>query len=168
MRALIVLLLLVAAPLARAEERAGRRRPAPRLTVHLVKVDIHNVLRVIADVSRLNIVVADDVQGTVTLHLRNVPWNEVLDAVLVSRGLGMERLGTIVRVAPLKQLQEEARLRAELSRARVEAAPLVTRIIPVNYARAADLVPHVKASLSPRGTVSYDQRTNVLIVKDVP
>lgn len=166
MRALLAILLLAAAPRAWAQERTARR-PAPRLTVHLMKVDIHNVLRLIADVSRLNVVVADDVQGTVTLHLRNVPWNDVLDAVLASRGLGMERLGTIIRVAPLKTLQEEAAVRARVAESRVDAAPLVTRIIPVNYTRAADLVPHVKATLSPRGTVSYDERTNVLIVTDL-
>jgi type II secretory pathway component HofQ len=141
--------------------------PPPRLTIEVARADIHNLLRLIADVSRLNIVVGEDVRGTVSLHLRNVPWTDALDAVLASLGLGMERMGAIVRVAPLKVLQEEAKARAAVKKARQEAAPLVTRIIPVSYARAEDLLPHVKALLSPRGAATYDARTNVLIVRDV-
>jgi type IV pilus assembly protein PilQ len=96
-----------------------------------------------------------------------VPWQDALDAVLASLGLGMEQMGTIIRVAPLKALQEEAKSRAAVKAARREVAPLATRIIPVNYARAEDLLPHVKALLSPRGTATFDARTNVLIVRDV-
>jgi type IV pilus assembly protein PilQ len=141
--------------------------PEPRLTIEVARADIHNVLRLIADVSRLNIVVGEDVRGQVSLHLRGVPWQDALDAVLASLGLGMERMGTIIRVAPLKALQEEAKSRAAVKAARREVAPLATRIIPVNYARAEDLLPHVKALLSPRGTATFDARTNVLIVRDV-
>lgn len=139
----------------------------PRLTIEVAHADVHNLLRLIADVSRLNIVVGEDVQGKVSLHLRNVPWTDVLDAVLSSLSLGTERRGTIVRVAPLKVLEAEAKTRASYTRAKEEGAPLVMRIIPVNYARAEDMLPHVKAMLSPRGTATFDARTNVLIVKDV-
>jgi len=139
----------------------------PRLTIEVSRANIHNLLRLIADVSHLNIVVGEDVHGTVSLHLRNVPWTDALDAVLASLGLGTERMGTIVRVAPLKVLEEEAKTRAAVKKAREEVAPLVTRIIPVNYTRAEELLPHVKALLSPRGTATFDARTNVLIVRDV-
>jgi len=92
----------------------------------------------------------------------------VLDAVLASRSLGMERVSpSIIRVAPLKVLAEEAKAREALAKARKESAPLVARIIPVNYARAEDLLPHVKALLGPRGTATFDARTNVIIVRDV-
>src|SRR5262245_14819129 len=101
----------------------------PRLTIEVARADVHNLLRLIADVSRLNIVVGEGVEGKVSLRLRNVPWNEALDAVLTSLGLGMERRGTIIRVAPLKVLAEEAKARESLARARREAGPLVTRII---------------------------------------
>jgi len=139
----------------------------PRLTIHVARADVHNMLRLIADVSRLNIVVGENVQGKVSLHLRNVPWTDALEAVLASLSLGMERRGNIIRVAPLKVLEEEARSRAAHAKARQEGAPLVTRIIPVSYARAEDMLPHVKALLSPRGTATFDARTNVLIVRDV-
>jgi type IV pilus assembly protein PilQ len=145
----------------------ARAAAPPRLNIEVARADVHNLLRLIANVSRLNIVVGEDVRGTVSLHLRDVPWTDALDAVLASLGLGMERVGTIVRVARLQVLQEEAKARAAVKKARQEAAPLSTRIIPVNYARAEDLLPHVRALLSPRGTATYDARTNVLIVRDV-
>ena len=169
----VVICALVAALAAPASALAAgppASRPAPRvprLTIEVAHADIHNMLRLIADVGRLNIVVGEDVQGKVSLHLRNVPWTDALDAVLASLGLGMERRGSIVRVAPLKKLEEEAKTRASYAKAREEGAALVTRIIPINYARAEDMLPHVKALLSPRGTATYDARTNVLIVRDV-
>src|SRR5438046_1666426 len=69
--------------------------PAPRLTIHLERADIHNVLRLLADVSRLNLVAGEDVHGRVTLHLRNVLWREAFAAVLASQGLGSEKMGSI-------------------------------------------------------------------------
>jgi type IV pilus assembly protein PilQ len=79
----------------------------------------------------------------------------------------MEKRGNILRVAPLKVLQEEAEALARLKKAKAESAPLRTFFIPVNYANAADMAQHVKAVLSPRGSVSVDARTNTLIVTDV-
>jgi type II secretory pathway component HofQ len=144
-----------------------RGAPVKRVTLDVVKADVHSVLRLLAEVGRVNLVVADEVQGTVTLRLRDVPWTQALEVVLASRGLGQERLGNVLRVAPLKQLEEEARTRAQLAQSREQVAPLRTWFIPVNYAKAADLLPHVKAQLSPRGSASVDVRTNTLIVTDV-
>lgn len=79
----------------------------------------------------------------------------------------MEQRGNILRVAPLKRLQEEAETLARLKEAKQEAAPLRTWLIPVNYAKASELMPQVKALLTPRGSVSVDARTNTLIVTDV-
>ena len=81
--------------------------------------------------------------------------------------MGSERRGNILRVAPLKQLEEEANQRARLAKARELEGPLVTHIIPVNYANAQALAPLVKETLSERGSVSVDARTNSLIVRDV-
>jgi type II secretory pathway component HofQ len=138
-----------------------------RISLDVTRASLHDVLRMLADVGRKNLVVSEDVKGTVTLTLRNVPWTEALDVVLASHGLGMEQRGNILRVAPLKTLQEEAEARVKLKQAREESAPLRTFLVPVNYARASDLVPHVKAVLSPRGSVSVDARTNTLIITDV-
>ncbi len=161
-RAVFLALALAATPAV-----AKPPKEAKRISLDVTRAQVHDLLRLLADVGRLNLVVSEEVQGTVTLKLRNVPWTEALDVVLASRGLGMERRGNILRVAPLKTLQEEAEALARLKQAREQTAPLRTWLIPVNYAQASDLLPHVKGVLSPRGSVSVDARTNTLIVTDV-
>ncbi|MFL5351124.1 type IV pilus secretin PilQ [Archangium sp.] len=130
-------------------------------------IDIQNLLRVIAEISKKNIVVADDVTGKVTIRLRNVPWDQALDLVLRTKSLGKEEIGNIVRVAPLKTLEEEAKLRQERKKSLVAQEELLVNLVPVNYAVASDMAARVKDVLSERGNVTVDTRTNVLIVKDV-
>jgi type IV pilus assembly protein PilQ len=130
-------------------------------------IDIHNLLRIISEVSKLNIVVADDVKGTVTIRLRNVPWDEALDIILASKGLGKEVIGNVIRVAPLKTLEEEARSREERKKALRRQEDLVVQLLPVNYAVANELRDRVKDVLSERGTVAVDVRTNTLLVRDI-
>ncbi|MGZ3457696.1 MAG: type IV pilus secretin PilQ, partial [Archangium sp.] len=130
-------------------------------------IDIQNLLRVIAEISKKNIVVADDVSGKVTIRLRNVPWDQALDLVLRTKSLGKEEIGNIVRVAPLKTLEEEAKLRQERKKSLVQQEELLVNLIPVNYATATEMSSRVKDVLSERGSVTVDTRTNVLIVKDV-
>ena len=130
-------------------------------------IDIHNLLRVIAEVSKKNVVVADDVSGKVTIRLRNVPWDQALELILRSKNLGKEEMGNIIRVAPLKALEEEAKLREERRKSQVRQEELVVQLIPVNYATAQDMATRVKEVLSERGTVTVDTRTNVLIVRDI-
>ena len=144
-----------------------RRYSGKRVSFEFKDIDIHNLLRVIAEVSKKNVVVADDVQGRVTIRLRNVPWDQALELILRSKGLGKEEIGNIVRVAPLKTLEEEAKLRAERKKALQIQEELVVRLIPVNYAVAEQMKDRVKDVLTDRGTVTVDTRTNVLIVKDV-
>jgi type IV pilus assembly protein PilQ len=157
----------LALALAAAPALARPPQEAKRISLDVTKANVHDVLRMLADVGRMNLVVADEVQGTVTLTLRNVPWTQALDMVLRARGLGMEQRGNILRVAPLKTLQEEAETLARLKQAKVRTAPLRTWFIPVNYANASEMANHVKGVLSPRGSVSVDARTNTLIVTDV-
>ncbi len=130
-------------------------------------IDIHNLLRIISEVSKLNIVVADDVKGTVTIRLRNVPWDEALDIILASKGLGKEIIGSVIRVAPLKTLEEEARSREERKKALRRQEDLVVELLPVNYAVATELSPRIKDVLSERGTVTVDARTNTILVRDI-
>ena len=157
----------LALALAAAPALARPPQEARRISLEVTKANVHDVLRMLADVGRMNLVVADEVQGTVTLTLRNVPWTQALDMVLRARGLGMEQRGNILRVAPLKTLQEEAETLARLKQAKAQTAPLRTWFIPVNYANASEMAHHVKGVLSPRGSVSVDARTNTLIVTDV-
>ncbi len=138
-----------------------------RITLDFHDIEIRNLLRLIADVSKKNIVVADDVAGKVTVSLRNVPWDQALDLVLKSKGLGKEELGNVIRVAKFEQIAKEQQARADAEKARAPTLPLKVRLIPVNFARAEDVASRVKDVLTERGTVSTDKRTNVLIVKDV-
>lgn len=131
-------------------------------------IEIHNLLRIIAEISKKNIVVADDVSGKVTIRLRNVPWDQALELILRSKTLGMEDLGNILRVAPLAKLEEEAKSRAERRKAEKSARELSVQLVPVNYATAEQMSTQVKEILSERGNVSIDARTNTLIVRDLP
>lgn len=138
-----------------------------RVSFEFKDIDIQNLLRVIAEISKKNVVVADDVSGRVTIRLRNVPWDQALDLILRTKQLGKEEFGNIIRIAPLKTLEEEARLRQERKKALQQQEDLLVNLIPVNYAVAADMSARVKDVLSERGSVTVDTRTNVLIVKDV-
>ncbi|HEY0840329.1 MAG TPA: AMIN domain-containing protein, partial [Vulgatibacter sp.] len=138
-----------------------------RVSFEFKDIDIHNLLRVIAEVSKRNIVVADDVKGSITIRLRNVPWDQALDLILKTKGLGKEVTGNIIRIAPLKQIQAEQEQAAKATIAREDALPLRVRIIPVNYALANDVLSKAQNLLTKRGSVVVDQRTNTLIVKDI-
>ncbi|GAB4292299.1 MAG: type IV pilus secretin PilQ [Myxococcota bacterium] len=151
------------------DEGAAERRKyrGKRISLDFKDADIGNILRLIADVSRLNIVASDDVKGKITVTLRNVPWDEALDIVLRSKGLDKERRGNIIRVAPIEILQKEAEMRRAKKKAMEKTQPLKVRLIPVNYAVASELADKVKDLLSDRGSVTVDERTNVLVVKDI-
>ena len=153
---------------AAAQTLTGRTRyVGKKVSFEFKDIDIHNLLRVIAEVSKKNIVVADDVTGKVTIRLRNVPWDQALDIILASKGLGKEEVGDIIRVAPLKALEEEARSREERKKALRRQEELVVQLIPVNYAGADEMASRVKDVLSERGTVAVDKRTNTLVVRDI-
>ncbi|HET9554199.1 MAG TPA: type IV pilus secretin PilQ [Anaeromyxobacteraceae bacterium] len=138
-----------------------------RISLDFHDIDIRNLLRLISDVSKRNLVVADDVQGKVTVSLRNVPWDQALDLILKSKGLGKEEAGNIIRIAKLEDLAKEQEALAAAAKARQPLVPLKVRLIPVNFARAGEVAGRVKDVLTERGSISTDERTNVLIVKDV-
>ena len=150
-----------------APAQRNRRYTGRRISLDLKDADIQNVLRLLADVSKLNIVAADDVRGKITIKLRNVPWDQALDIILRSKQLDKIRNGNIIRVAPIKTLQEEEDLRVKRAKSRVQLEPLSVRLIPVSYAVASEVAPQVKALLSERGKVNIDKRTNVLVVEDI-
>jgi type IV pilus assembly protein PilQ len=146
---------------------AQQRYNGRRIDIDLKDADIHNVLRLLADTGHVNIVTADDVAGTITIRMRNVPWDQVLDVVLQAKGLGMVRQGNLVRVALLDKLQKERELKLAAQKQEYELTPLETRLIPISYAHADDLQGRAKELLSPRGSLAVDDRTNVLIARDI-
>ncbi len=145
----------------------GRRYGGRRIDLDFKEADIHNILRLLADVGGVNIVTSDDVSGTVTLRMRNVPWDQALDVILQAKGLGMVRRGNMIRVAPLEQLEKEREAAIARRKQQEQLAPLETRLVPVSYAKASDLQARAQELLSERGSVSVDERTNMLIVRDI-
>ena len=149
-------------PLGQQKNFTGRR-----IDLDLKDADIHNVLRLLADVGQVNVVTADNVQGSVTIRMRNVPWDQALDVVLQSKGLGMVRAGNMIRVAPLADLEKEREMQLARRAQEVKLAPLETRLIPVSYASAKEIQDRARPLLSERGSLAVDERTNVLIARDI-
>ncbi len=163
----------VAAPHAeQAVRRASGTEPAftgQRISLDFKDADIQNVLRVLADVSALNIIATDDVRGKVTLHLNDVPWDQALDLVLRSNRLEKTHEGNVVRISTVARLKEEREALRAAEDAERELEPLRVRYIKVNYARADELlIDKVKGVLTDRGSVTFDDRTNTVIVRDIP
>jgi type IV pilus assembly protein PilQ len=154
-----------------AEDSGGgkkrRRFRGRRISLDFKDADIHNILRLISEVARLNIITSDDVKGKITITMRNVPWDQALDIILKTKKLGKVRHGNIIRIAPMAELAAEQELAAKAAAAKRTYEPLRVRMIAVNYATASDLQAQVKNILSERGSITVDTRTNVLVVRDV-
>lgn len=148
----------------------GPRKPkytGRRVSFEFKDIDLHNLLRIIAEVSKKNVIVADDISGKVTIRLRNVPWDQALDIILKTKGLDKDESGNILRIARAEQLATERKAAAEAKQARDDTEEPKLRLIPVNYSDAGTIAGQVKDLLSKKGSVTVDSRTNVLIVKDV-
>jgi type IV pilus assembly protein PilQ len=139
-----------------------------KISLDFKDADIKNILRLIAEVSNFNIITADDVSGKITMRLVDVPWDQALDVILQSRSLGMVQVGNVIRIAPVDALNRESHARLEAKRARERLEDMVTELIPINYATAKDIIPQIKGILSERGDVKVDDRTNIMIIKDIP
>jgi type IV pilus assembly protein PilQ len=138
-----------------------------KLSLDFKDADIKNILRLIAEVSNLNVIAGDDVTGKITMRLVDVPWDQALDIILQTKNLGMSRVGNVIRIAPSDTLKKEIQAELEAKRAKEKLEDLSTELITVNYATAKDLVPQIKHVLSDRGDIQVDERTNILIVKDI-
>ncbi len=152
---------------ARRTSRRGRKWRGERIDIELQDAPIKDVLLLFSDIGRVNIIAGQGVEGTVTMKLTAVPWDQALDIILRSLGLGMVREGNVIRVATLEAIEEERRKAIEAANARVQLKPLETRLVPVSYATVDEMIPKVQSVLSPRGTVTPDSRTNTLIIMDV-
>jgi type IV pilus assembly protein PilQ len=143
-----------------------------RLTLNFQDIETRAVLQLLADASGQNIVVSDSVNGSVTLRLQNVPWDQALDIVLRTKGLDKRKQDNVIIVAPQAELA--AREKADLAARRdvQELAPLRSEYLQVNYAKAADMAALLKTGnnslLSARGSVAVDDRTNTLLLQDTP
>ena len=157
------------------------------LSMEFQDVEIRSVLDILAQFTDMNIVASDSVAGNITLRLINVPWDQALDIILKSKNLGKRENGNVILVVPSTELAEQEARELEAQQAVESYAPLRTEYIRLSYAKAADvltLISHGSGSsggsgtgntnstdnntlLSNRGTVTVDERTNTLIIKDV-
>ncbi|WP_027484566.1 type IV pilus secretin PilQ [Rhodanobacter sp. OR87] len=156
-----------------------------RVTFNFQDIPVRSALQLIADISGLNLVASDSVGGSVTLRLVNVPWDQALDVILRAKSLDKRRNGNVVWVAPQAEL---AKYEQDLADAKLKAqdtAELITDYVPISYGKASDIAKLLTSGsmqggggssggntqrgfLSPRGSVSFDERTNTLLLNDTP
>lgn len=161
------------APKVRTEvEEIGSAGAGPMYTGELITLDfqdaeLKNVIRLIAEVSGLNIITGDDVGGRISMRMINVPWDQALDVILKSKGLGQIKELNVVRIAPLQKLESERTAALKAKEAQMKAEDLILKIVPLSYSKADELLGQMTGFLSSRGTINTDRRTNSLIVKDL-
>ncbi len=137
-----------------------------KVSLEFKDADIRDVIRILAEVSGLNFVVDPKVKGTVTLRLRNVPWDKALDVILKTNKLGKIEEDGIIRIGPIEDINRELEARAKTMKALEKAEPLFTEIFPLNYADINEAEKLIKPLLSDRGKVDKVMRLNALMVKD--
>ena len=143
-----------------------------RLTLNFQDIDVRSVLQLLADTSGQNIVVSDSVTGNLTLRLQNVPWDQALDIVLRTKGLDKRRQDNVIIIGPTDELASREKAELAAHKEVQELSPVHTEFLQVNYAKVADLAKLIKTAntkdsmLSPRGSLSIDERTNTLLVQD--
>ncbi len=176
-----------AAPSGDAPLIFGKRKyTGAKMTMDFSNAEVTNILRIIGEVSKLNLIWSPDVKGNVSMRLKNVPWDQALDLVLMNNNLGMRKEGNIIWVAPkskIDQIKKEEQKRREAKQAEIrkleeekkaaeqakkEVEPLITEYLRVDFADAnTDILPHLEKLKSERGSISVDERTNTIIMTDI-
>jgi len=153
----------------RGEGRGEKNYTGQKLSLDFKDADIKNVFRLLAEVSGLNIVVTNDVNRKVTLRLVDVPWDQALDLLIATNGLGKEQMGNVVRISTAGQLKTERDALAAAKKSEETLEPLHTVYFNINYGKVKDLEPKVKTLLSKRTDASLvsDERSNTLMIRDI-
>src|SRR6185437_3092057 len=158
-----------------------------RVTFNFQDIPVRSALQLVAHISGLNLVASDSVGGSVTLRLVNVPWDQALDVILRAKGLDKRRDGNVIWIAPQTELAKYEQSVAEAKLKAQDTAELVSAYIPISYGKAADIAKLLttgsmqggggvggtggslqRGFLSPRGSASFDNRTNTLLLNDTP
>lgn len=156
-----------AAPLATDTTLIGGKYSGRRISLDFQDADLVNVMRLFAEVANLNIILSPDVKGKVTVRMVNIPWDQAMDIILKMNGLGYSLEENILRIATLAALAKEADDEVKAKEAKKKAEDLFTRVIAINYSTARGIEGTLKKSLSARGDMVVDERTNTLIIKDI-
>ena len=152
------------APVATQESRFS----GSPLTLDLIDIPLVDFFRLMAEEGGINIVMDPEIKGSLSIKVVKVPWDQILEAALMNNALDKQIEGNLVRIAKKTTLQSEAKQREDLKKANVLAADIETRIKRLNYAKASTFLETLKEQKSVRGTVSVDERTNSLILTDIP
>ena len=143
-----------------------------KLTLNFQNISTREALSVIADFTGLNMVISDTVSGSLTLRLKDVPWDQAFEIILQSRGLDMRKNGNVIQVAPREEIAAKEKIEFSSREEITQLEPLRTENFQLAYAKAADIVALISNDkqkiLSKRGSSNFDLRTNMLFVKDVP
>src|SRR4029079_7031054 len=155
-----------------------------KLSLNFQNVEVRAVLQVIADFTGLNIITSDTVQGSLTLRLKDIPWDQALDIILQTKGLDMRKTGNVVLIAPREELALKEKQQFESAAQISDLEPLQTEMFQLNYAKAQDLLNLVSSNRNPngggdarggqgsilsrRGVATLDPRSNILFVQDTP
>jgi type IV pilus assembly protein PilQ len=160
---------------------AGVGYNGQKLSLNFQNIEVRSLLQVIADFTNFNIVTSDSVSGNVTLRLQDVPWDQALDIILQSKGLGMRKNGNVLWIAPKDEILAKEKLEREATAALETLEPVRTQSFQLNYAKAADIARQLMGLsagvaatggasariLSTRGSAIAETRTNQLFVTDI-
>jgi len=161
-------------PTTKEEKAAAKKKKfgytGERLSLNFQNIEVRAVLQLLADFTGLNMVVSDSVSGNVTLRLKNVPWDQAMDIILKTKGLGQRKTDNVILIAPSEEIAAREKLELESQKQIEELAPLRTEWFQINYASGTDISALLKSSdnnlLSPRGSITVDERTNTLLIQD--
>src|SRR6201991_4901354 len=176
---------MAAAPTGKAAKGQEPTYSGSRLTFNFQDIPVRSALQLIADEAKLNLVASDTVGGSVTLRLVNVPWDQALDVVLRAKGLDKRRNGNVVWIAPQAELATYEQNLADARQKAQDNAELISDYVPISYGKASDIAKLLtqgslqsnsggsssntqRGFLSSRGSVSFDERTNTLLINDSP
>ena len=138
-----------------------------RVTLEFSDADVRKIFQLIAEVSNLNFLIGDDVTGTITIKLVNVPWDQALEVILDAKGLAMVRDGNIVQIKPQSKMQNQADQEIAAKKAAERLMELRTAVFEVNYAAVGEVASQFAMLKSDRGIITKDERTSRVIVKDI-
>jgi type IV pilus assembly protein PilQ len=153
---------------AKANAAAAGQYSGEPISVNFKDVDLKDFFRLIHEISGLNVVVDPTVRGTVTIVLDDVPWDQALDIVLRNNALDKQVEGNVLRIATKATLKKEAEENRDLAKAEAEAIPQETRTRTLSYAKASAMRATLQRFLSPRGEILADERSNTLVIRDIP
>lgn len=154
------------------EQKSILEQEGKKISINFQDIPVRNVLQLIADYNDFNLVVSDSVSGNLTLRLDGVPWQQVLDIILQVKGLDKRVDGNVVLIAPKAELDARERQILEKARLEEELGDLTSEIVKVNFAKASEIAEMIDGDgtismLSERGSLSVDERTNALLVRDL-